>query len=363
MYQDQVLKDEDAKWIVDMKKTIADYLKLGFEGPYFLRMVETIIMRDKNWVRWKQDSCPPIELPPISPETFEEAKDTVLRMSTNKRLRPTPLGSLDLGFLDEEDEDTAWAKLKNPARYTVPDLKSYQRKLADIDLDMDMATSSSEKAALAEAKASVTWRALRMASKTKLATLDKITDDDRIDAIFEDGVAEKDSVQTATVDEAAFPEDRSLVVVVEVTSTGQSALVRQLLEAHPGVFSRIPPHVTRKPRDGEVNGQDCHFVDHKTFKMMRDGDQLLAFDDTKDEYHGTSRRLIEAESEAGKVPVAEMDRVVSFCVSMYFCMLATNGFVIRGRSKSRTWSFQRDTSSSSQSLWRALRRSSRAIAV
>ena len=38
MYQDQILSDDDVKWAVDTKKSIADYLKQGHDGPFFYRM-------------------------------------------------------------------------------------------------------------------------------------------------------------------------------------------------------------------------------------------------------------------------------------------------------------------------------------
>ena len=58
IYNDHLLSEENAKWASDMKKKIADYLKQGAEGPYFYRMVETVLSRDKNWVRWRKWTVP-----------------------------------------------------------------------------------------------------------------------------------------------------------------------------------------------------------------------------------------------------------------------------------------------------------------
>jgi len=41
-----------------MKKFLADYIKKDLEGAFFLRMVESVISRDKNWARWKIENCP-----------------------------------------------------------------------------------------------------------------------------------------------------------------------------------------------------------------------------------------------------------------------------------------------------------------
>ncbi len=68
MYSDYVLNEEDTKWVTRMKLSVTDYIKNSHaDGPYFLRMIDTILARDKNWVRWKVESCPSIEIPALSP--------------------------------------------------------------------------------------------------------------------------------------------------------------------------------------------------------------------------------------------------------------------------------------------------------
>ena len=79
-------------------------------------MVDTVLLRDKNWVRWKAENCPRIQLPPVPPEDFIEARDGAQKASANKRLRATPLGSLDLSFLTDEEKLDGMDKLKDPAR-------------------------------------------------------------------------------------------------------------------------------------------------------------------------------------------------------------------------------------------------------
>ncbi|KAK4233478.1 THO complex subunit 1 transcription elongation factor-domain-containing protein [Achaetomium macrosporum] len=311
-YSDQQLSEEDTKWATDMKEAIVDYLKQGVEGPYFNRMVETVLSRDKNWVRWKIENCPSIELPTMSPEMFVEARATVTKLATTKRLRAAPLGSLSLDFLDDEDESNAMEKLKDPERYSYPDLSSFKRGIADDDFEIEMPTNDETKASAIEGKASKTWRALRLASKSKLATFDKIDDDDKIDIIFE----EKAAQETEAVEEEVsngntiFPEDRRAIVIVDTTSSpnSRSELIKQFMAQHSRVFTKVAVHVTRKPLEGEVNGQDYHFVDTQTFNMMRDGDQFLEFSEDGDDIHGTSRRVVEGIMDNDRVPVMEMAR-------------------------------------------------------
>ena len=207
-YLDQALSEEDAKWAADMKKTISDYLKQGGDGQYFYRMVDTVLSRDKNWVRWKIENCAPIEMPAVSPETFADATKSARSMATHKRLRAAAMGTLGLDFLREGDDEAVLEKLKAEERHSLPELSILERKIADDDFEIEMPTNDETKAEAIEGKASKTWRALRVASKSKLALFDKIESDDKIDVIFKGGVAQNTD-EEETIDEGEANQDDS----------------------------------------------------------------------------------------------------------------------------------------------------------
>lgn len=79
-------------------------------------MVDTVLSRDKNWVRWKAEGCPPIERPPVSVADYLKARENATRIYANKRLRSSPMGSLDLKFLSEGESSAGLEKLKEPER-------------------------------------------------------------------------------------------------------------------------------------------------------------------------------------------------------------------------------------------------------
>lgn len=309
-YSDQQLSEEDLNWVTKMKDNIMNYLKQGFEGPYFVRLLETVLARDKNWVWWKAENCPPIELPRLSPEAFLESKNSAAKLATTKRLRATPMGSLSLDFLGDDEEERNWEKLKDLGRFKIPTLDDYKRGIAEDDLEIEMPTNNETLNAAIEGKASKTWRALRMARKFKLATFDKIEDDDNIGVIFEEAPVEEDieEQEEMTNGEAVFPEDRRPIVVVD--SAPGSVFVKQLLAEHPRTFTKVAVHVTRKPAEDEVNGRDYHFVDQQAFNMLRDGDNFLEFSDEGDNIHGTSRKAVDAITDNDRIAVMEMDREV-----------------------------------------------------
>ena len=80
-------------------------------------MVDTVLSRDKNWAHWKADNCPLITRTPISADDFAAAQNGAKRACANRRLRATPMGSLDLSFLSDGANADGLEKLKHPDRY------------------------------------------------------------------------------------------------------------------------------------------------------------------------------------------------------------------------------------------------------
>ncbi|DAA72857.1 TPA_exp: Uncharacterized protein A8136_5387 [Trichophyton benhamiae CBS 112371] len=180
-----VLSDEDAKWATQMRSSIASYLQKGADGKFYFRMVDTVLTRDKNWVRWKAEGCPPIERPPVPVQSHLDTQSSAAKITANRRLRSTPMGSLDLGFLSVESNLGDLNRLKEPGRFSTPSLDFYMSGITDDDFNIDMAKDDEEKEQSIKAKASKTWRTLRIASRSKLSQLDKIEDGKNLKVLFE----------------------------------------------------------------------------------------------------------------------------------------------------------------------------------
>lgn len=195
-YLDQVLGEDDVKWATEMKSNITEYLKTATDGQYFLRMVETILSRDKNWVRWKIENCPLIERPAISPQEWTKTMEDAKANNTSKRIRPNAMQPLSLDFLQDGDDEKAVEVLKDPKRYKLPEIKSFKRGIQEADLDIEMPMSNESLRDAIESKASKTWRALRIASRTKLALFDKIESYEDISVLFEDAKPKEDARET-----------------------------------------------------------------------------------------------------------------------------------------------------------------------
>lgn len=278
-------------------------------------MVETVLSRDKNWARWKIENCPSIAKPAIAPEAFLEAKAVAKKTTTNKRLRPNPIGSLDLTFLVESQTRTGLDKLKDPSRYQLPSVKSFQEKIDLDDMDIDMAANDEEKNAAVESKASKSWRALRIASTTNLSGFDKIERSDKIDEIFKDKAKAEDHANAdedvLDGEEIRIPKDRRPIVISGPSGVGKGTLITRLMESHPKTFGKKVSHNTRTPREGEVNGQHYYFVTKEEYDVLRDGDEFLEFNNYNGNDYGTSRKIVQGIIAQGKVPIMEMDYHVS----------------------------------------------------
>ena len=293
-----------------MKKRISEYLKKGFDGPYFYRMVETVLARDKNWVFWKMASCPPIQKDPVSPADFVEARSSAQRMATSKRLRPVPMGAVSLDFL-HSSKTSSMDELSSTDRHQLPELESFKRPIADDDFEIEMPTNDATKATAVAGKASKSWRALRIAGRSRLAAFYRIDDPKKIAIVFEEPTEEDDGnaadadAQTAGDDE--MPSSREPLIIAGSRGVGKSALVAKLLEKHKGVFGSVVRHTTRQPQEGEVAGKTFHFVPAAEFNQLRDGDRLVEYTSGEDGEYGTSTKAIDAVSETGKIPIIELD--------------------------------------------------------
>lgn len=322
-----------------MKDRITGCLRRDVDGPYFHRTVETILSRDKNWIQWKVESCPPIEMTPVDGETYAQAKESIQRATTNKRLRPTPMGSLNLDFLRDgasedlqstvnedvgggEDgfDDAGWRRLRDPTRYSKPDLMSFKARIAADDLEIEMPTNAQTKAEAIERKASKTWRALRLARKFKLAAFDDIDDPDDISSIFEDRKPDDpggDQGGEARGGEdqgppGELPSDARPIVLAGPSKTAPLlGLVKLLQERHPNVFEVVPRHTTAASVPDGADKAHYHLVTAKEFAPMRDGDQFIEYTQVGDVEFGTKSSAVEGVSAAGRVPLLLVGHDVS----------------------------------------------------
>lgn len=106
------------KWARSTRSTIETYLQDAPDGKFYYRMVNTVLARDKNWVRWKMQSCPSIVQPALTTDEHAEATSSLRRHTADRRVKAKPMGAIQVDFLTESagDATLALAELKDPAR-------------------------------------------------------------------------------------------------------------------------------------------------------------------------------------------------------------------------------------------------------
>jgi THO complex subunit 1 len=190
------LSAEDAEWATSSKASIASYLQQGSsnEGKFYYRMVDTVLSRDKNWVRWKAENCPPIDRPSVDVQQYLDAREALEKLCIKKPL-PTPPGASDLEFLSEI---APIESLKDPSRYTVPTMRKFYEDIMKIELDQDFADDE-EKRELEASKERTLWRALR-ASQHRFTLCEKIGNGKNPDALLGDEVKDENIAPAETGD-------------------------------------------------------------------------------------------------------------------------------------------------------------------
>lgn len=181
LYDKFTLLEDDKVWALDTRKTIEKYLEEGngTEGRYYLRMVNMVLSRDKNWTFWKAEGCPPISKPAVEASVDEESQKALEKITKAATMPLTkPKGSLQLEFLSHSEPVEA---LKNPKSH-VPTLEQYHAGIQTDELDLDFAQGE-EKKEIEERMAGRLWRALRSARGKRFALCEDIKNGENVDAL------------------------------------------------------------------------------------------------------------------------------------------------------------------------------------
>jgi guanylate kinase len=100
---------------------------------------------------------------------------------------------------------------------------------------------------------------------------------------------------------------RGLMLVLSSPSgAGKTTIARRVLADDATIAPSIS-HTTREKRRGEVDGQDYHFVDKKTFSRMREQGAFLEWAVVFDNYYGTTREPVEDALSAGQDVLFDVD--------------------------------------------------------
>ena len=97
-----------------------------------------------------------------------------------------------------------------------------------------------------------------------------------------------------------------LFVLSAPSGTGKDTVIQTLKEQ--GVdFYVVASVTTRRPRQGEGDGNPYHFVDHETFNRMVANDELLEYANVHGNWYGQPRKSIRDNLQAGRDVLLKID--------------------------------------------------------
>jgi guanylate kinase len=99
-----------------------------------------------------------------------------------------------------------------------------------------------------------------------------------------------------------------LTVLSGPSGVGKSTVVAELRRRSPDIWISVSV-TTRRPRAGEVNGREYHFVDEATFDRMAAAGELLEWAEFAGNKYGTPREPVERRIERGLPTLLEIDLV------------------------------------------------------
>ena len=97
-----------------------------------------------------------------------------------------------------------------------------------------------------------------------------------------------------------------LYVIAAPSGAGKTSLLRALMQRRPGLEFSVSC-TTRKPRTGERDGKDYHFIDREAFERLRATGEFIEHANVFGNLYGTRRSVVEAALAEGRDLILEID--------------------------------------------------------
>ena len=98
----------------------------------------------------------------------------------------------------------------------------------------------------------------------------------------------------------------TLFVVTAPSGAGKTSLIEAVMKDDPTLKISVS-YTTRKPRPGEKEGVDYHFVDERTFRAMQDRGDFLESAEVHGNHYGTAKQVILEAIAKGEDLILEID--------------------------------------------------------
>lgn len=97
-----------------------------------------------------------------------------------------------------------------------------------------------------------------------------------------------------------------LYVIAAPSGAGKTSLLHALMRKRPGLRFSVSC-TTRKPRAGEQDGKDYHFIDREAFERLKAAGEFIEHANVFGNLYGTRRSVVEAALAEGCDLILEID--------------------------------------------------------
>lgn len=98
----------------------------------------------------------------------------------------------------------------------------------------------------------------------------------------------------------------NLLIISSPSGGGKGTLIREVLRTVPDIGYSVSL-TTRKPRPGETDGKDYHFISKTEFERRIDAGLFLEYAEVHGNYYGTSIDAVRAVISSGRDVILEID--------------------------------------------------------
>lgn len=130
-------------------------------------------------------------------------------------------------------------------------------------------------------------------------------------------------------------------VLVGPSGVGKGTLIKKMTAEFPNAFGFSVSTTTRKPRPGEVDGKDYHFVDSDHMHQQIEAGKFIEYAKVHTNMYGTSAAALEAVESQKKIAILDIDvqgakQVKEKLAGAHFIFLAPPSMeVLEGRLRGR----------------------------
>ena len=89
-----------------------------------------------------------------------------------------------------------------------------------------------------------------------------------------------------------------MFIIAAPSGTGKDTLIRKVMSRLEALEHSVS-HTTRPARQGEIDGQDYHFVERQVFQTMIEDDAFLEWAEYNNNLYGTSKKEVDGRLDRG----------------------------------------------------------------